>query len=419
MNAQKIKLLQLLFAILLLLSACKTFDTIKIKKTSHIGSKHTDTILEDGEEDLHEIISDEMFLDEIMPIEESHLKDEEILYLSFSGDLMAHINVTRMKDFSLIWEDIKPLIQKSDFAFINLESPVHNNRAYENYPAFNVQRPYVEAALDAGFNVFSLANNHTNDQGRDGILQTFEYFTELSERGIAWAGIKKETLPGYTFSVMQKNGFKLLFFAYTEILNQQSHKELIDYIPPNKKERDAFIEYAQKIKDAIQPDFCIVSVHCADPEYVIAVTNERKNFYKELSEKIADIVWGNHPHLVQEWEWIGNKETGNIEKAIFYACGNTISGQRLSLNYESPSAYREYTGDGIIFSLELKKDKNKKTYINSYSHNLITTIIDSEKNSLVKLFNFDFINLQNEKDKAYFTKRLELMKKIKGTTTWK
>ena len=399
MNAQKIKLLQLLFAILLLLSACKTLDSIKTEDVSFEDSSE-EKILQEG-------------------FEEKDFPKEELLRLSFSGDLMAHINVTRMNDFSLIWKDIKPLIQKSDFAFINLETPVHNNRAYENYPNFNVQKPYVEAALDAGYNVFSLANNHTNDQGKDGILQTHEYFTELSERGIAWAGIKNETLPGYTFSVMQKNGFKLLFFAYTEILNHLGHKELIDYVPPNKKERDAFIAFAKKIKEEIEPDFCIVSVHCADPEYVIAVTNERKNFYKELIDKVADIVWGNHPHLVQEWEWIGNKETGNIEKAIFYACGNTISGQRLSLNYESPSAYREYTGDGIIFSFDLKKDENGKCFIENNTEQLITTIIDSEKNSLVKLFTTEFIENQNEKDTKYFKKRLELMNKITGKKIWK
>ena len=89
-----------------------------------------------------------------------------------------------MKDFSLIWKNVKPLFETEGLHFINLETPVHDKRPYENYPFFNVKKAYVEAALDAGFNVFSLANNHTNDQGKEGILETEKYFAELEKRGI-------------------------------------------------------------------------------------------------------------------------------------------------------------------------------------------------------------------------------------------
>jgi transposase len=80
---------------------------------------------------------------------------------------------------------------------------------------------------------------------------------------------------------------------------------------------------------------------------------------------------------------------------------------------------REYTGDGIVFSLDLKKDAEEKTYIESYSHQLITTHIDEDRNSLVQFLDLDFIKNQNEKNKKYYEKRLELMNKIQGTITWK
>ena len=62
--------------------------------------------------------------------------------LTFTGDLMAHTNVTRMKDFSIIYEDILDIIKKDDLTFTNLETPVVNNSDYENFPNFNVKNEY-------------------------------------------------------------------------------------------------------------------------------------------------------------------------------------------------------------------------------------------------------------------------------------
>ncbi len=400
MKTHKLNIILIFFAIFMLFYACKTIDSIKVEQTQGIDS-------------LKEDIPENVF------VVDTFIPEEKTLRLSFSGDLMAHINVTRMKDFSLIWKNVKPLFETEGLHFINLETPVHDKRPYENYPFFNVKKAYVEAALDAGFNVFSLANNHTNDQGKEGILETEKYFAELEKRGIFWAGIKKEADENFSYALIEKNGFKILFFAYTEILNHWTAREHIDFVQATKKDRDAFVNFAKKIKAETMADFCVISVHCAEPEYVLEVPASRKTFYHSLTEELADIVWANHPHLVQEWEWIGRLDTGRIEKAIFYACGNTISGQRLSLNYEYPAAMREYTGDGIVFSLDLKKDAEEKTYIESYSHQLITTHIDEDRNSLVQFLDLDFIKSQNEKNKKYYEKRLELMNKIQGTITWK
>ena len=92
---------------------------------------------------------------------------------------MAHTNVTRMKDFSLIYEDILDITQKDDLTFTNLETPIMNNLDYENYPNFNVKDEYPKAAIKAGFDVFSLANNHTNDQGLEGIKSTRNFFEKI------------------------------------------------------------------------------------------------------------------------------------------------------------------------------------------------------------------------------------------------
>ena len=82
------------------------------------------------------------------------------LRLTFGGDIMAHIENFRMADYSMIYADIEEIIKNDDLSFANLETPVHGGRPYESYPTFNVQPPYAQAAIDAGFDVFSLAFFH-------------------------------------------------------------------------------------------------------------------------------------------------------------------------------------------------------------------------------------------------------------------
>ena len=106
-----------------------------------------------------EDVSDDSPIDLFQP-EEIPPTDNRLV-LTFGGDIMAHVENFGMADYNMIYTDIEEIIQNDDFTFANLETPVHEGRAYESYPTFNVQPEYVQAAIDAGFDVFSLANNHT------------------------------------------------------------------------------------------------------------------------------------------------------------------------------------------------------------------------------------------------------------------
>ena len=64
--------------------------------------------------------------------------------------IMAHNENFRMKDYNKIYTDILNITQNDDLTFCNLETPVDNSIPYETYPTFNVQSPYLEAAVNAG-----------------------------------------------------------------------------------------------------------------------------------------------------------------------------------------------------------------------------------------------------------------------------
>lgn len=344
-------------------------------------------------------------------------QNESTLRLTFAGDIMGHINVTRMNDYSLIYKDILDIIQNDDLTFANLETPVCNDQDYENYPTFNVKNEYPQEAINSGFQVFSLANNHTNDQDLDGIKKTLNYFSSIKNQEVYFAGLKKDSKAPLTFSIIEKNGFKILFMAITEIVNQNTYLSWFDYVSSSEKSRKEFLKTIHKMKKENSPDIFILSVHCDDPEYIRTVTNKRKKFYNDLVNSGVDIVWANHPHVTQEWEQIKSIKNPSQSKYIMYSLGNTISGQRYRRNYKLPDDAREYTGDSVLLQIEYIK-KGNQIFSTEIKPTIITTHTDNLGNSYIKKLNETFFNNLSTLDKNYYQKRLELMQSIKGNIIW-
>lgn len=339
------------------------------------------------------------------------------LDLTFTGDLMAHTSNFKMEDYTLIYKDIEYITRNDDLTFTNLETPVTVDQPYQNYPNFNIQPPYVEAALDAGFDVFSLANNHTNDQFAEGIASTYDYFTSLEDDGTVTAacGLKPEGTTDITWRLIEKNGFKVLFVAVTEILNTFKDMNRIDYINPTTKGRKDFTAFCKTLRESHPCDLFIVSMHVNEPEYVRTVPQTRKDYFHNLLDAGVDIVWANHPHVTQEWEVI-NGEDGEPAKLIMYSMGNLISGQRYYYNYDNPGADREYTGDSLIMKVSAVKRDDGSVFLEFVKPLFITTQIDKEANFIIKRYTASFLEGLSEKDNAYFTKRHELITKTTGLT---
>ena len=317
------------------------------------------------------------------------------------------------------------IVKEADLSFANLETPVDKNVPYSTYPNFNVHSAYAQATFDAGFCVFSLANNHTNDQGRDGIIETRNYFSEVrestkdSERPIYSAGLKEKSGGDLTYEVIEKNGWKILFVAFTELLNSPTASSWIDYIPPTKERRESLIKELVKLRKENPCDLFVVSIHTSEPEYVFEITEKQKNFYYDLLESSADVIWCNHPHVSKKWEVVNIQ--GKAKKIIFYDMGNTISAQRTNPQFKNPETLRDYTGDGYMARVRFVKNQGE-TQIVFVDPILLTTYITPENQYVIKILNDNFLSelksQENHKWADYLFERKKLMEKIKGTTTW-
>lgn len=345
------------------------------------------------------------------------------LLLSFAGDIMAHKQNVR-GNFQEIYRDIESLLQECDFSFCNLETTVDSKKQFSGYPLFNVQEPYADAAINAGFNVFSLANNHANDFGEEGLCATRDYFRrkekELADSGrkLYAAGIKAEKNAPIEFRLIEKDGWRILFAAITEVLNFKTNTDLFDYVRPAAQEREQFLRQIAREKERSGCDLLIVSLHCAEEEYVQGIAESQKKFYHSVAEAGADILWINHPHVSKEWEVISGAD-GVPRKIIFYAMGNTISGQRRNPDFANPENPREYTGDSFLIQVRLEKDEQgaQITWLHPV---LLTTYITREHQFVIKKLDDDFLEeLKNRGEMqwaSYLSERKKSMERIRAAS---
>lgn len=95
--------------------------------------------------------------------------------ITFIGDIMLGRFVREKyeeKPYSLVSHDVIEKTEKSDLTIANLESPITNQRS-DNSLAFAGDAKLLSEL--SWINLFSLSNNHINDFGETGILETITY----------------------------------------------------------------------------------------------------------------------------------------------------------------------------------------------------------------------------------------------------
>ena len=357
-------------------------------------------------------------LQEKVVLTETDDKDEsnDEIKLLFAGDIMAHTNNYHISSFDKIWRDVKYLIDGNDLVFANIEAPVDTTKPVSSYPNFNMPQNFVQAAVDAGFNVFSLCNNHSNDQYLDGIKETLKTVGRICEqaaknsppRSLYFSGLKNSKESEFSYNIIEKSGWKILFLPMTELLNRPDFSEYINYIKTDDASRNEFIDYVKKLREKNPCTIFILSFHTAEPEYTRNITSRQEKFYKELIKNGVDIIWANHAHIIKNRKIIVDTN-GNSDKLIMYANGNTISGQRRNpdLTSKNPNGERDNTGDGLFYKVTLKKDNNGSVKIKKCEPIFITTYINTANEFVLKPLNQDFVNYLYSVPRTNWAKYIE------------
>ena len=281
--------------------------------------------------------------------------------LLFVGDIMGHgpqvrsaeILRNKVYDYDPCFKYVKPIIKQADLAIGNLEVTLPGKAPYQGYPQFRSPDDLALALRSAGFDLLVTANNHSNDAGKTGVINTINTLQSL---GFYQTGTfkNKEDRKLFYPLVVYKNGFKLAFLNYTYDTNGIKTKPptIVNEIDENLIRKD--LAYAQQFN----ADAIIVVMHWGD-EYQLNESREQRKLATKIFEWGADIIIGAHPHVVQPIKTLTiKKEEISEDHLVVYSLGNFISNQK-----------KPNTNGGLMFELELEKKPGEiKTTISRQSY---------------------------------------------------
>lgn len=248
---------------------------------------------------------------------------ENKLSLIMVGDALIHGAVyadaktgANKYNFLPMFTEVRDVFKGYDLAFYNQETVLGGSEiGISTYPRFNSPYEVGDAFLDMGFNLVSLATNHTLDRGFKAIENSRKYWNTKKDSVIA-AGSYATQEEKDEVIIKEKNGVKYGFLAYTTLTNGLVRDKGKEY-SLNVFDKELVKKDVEKLKE--KADLIIVSMHWG-VEYSHSVSAEQKEIAKYLSDLGVNVVIGTHPHVVEPIEFIGNT-------LVVYSLGNFISAQ--------------------------------------------------------------------------------------------
>lgn len=306
-------------------------------------------------------------------IKEAEVKPDTTITVTSVGDIMCHntqyqdayIKSSDSYDFSHVFSNIADDLRKSDLTIGNLETTfAGKEKGYSGYPTFNTPEELATNLKELGFDVLSTANNHSLDKGYTGIEGTIN---TLDEVGISHMGTYTSEEAQNQILIKDVKGIKIAFLSYTYGTNGIAIPKGKEYCI-NLIDKDKIKEDLDKSKE-LGVDLIFVSMHWGE-EYRLKPTTQQKELADFLFENGADIILGNHSHVLEPMETREiTLEDGSTKPGfVIYSHGNFVSGQ-----------VKQYTNHSIMLNLKITKhgDSNKFT-IDDVSYTPI--YVDNRKN---------------------------------------
>ena len=247
------------------------------------------------------------------------------------GDIMLGSNypsknLLPKNDYNIL-SDTEKILQDADITIGNLEGTLFDEGGTPKSCSdpsvcfvFRTPSKYGQYLKKAGFDYLSIANNHSNDFGDEGIRQTMK---NLDELGIKYTGIKKlaET------TIIEKDNLKYGFVSFAPL---SKTVDLNDY--------EYGAELIKSLKSEV--DIVIVMFHGgAEGNGKEHLTRKTEMFFGENRGNVfkfarmavdagADIIFGQGPHVTRAIELYKNK-------FISYSAGNFATYGKFNLKGSS------------------------------------------------------------------------------------
>jgi poly-gamma-glutamate capsule biosynthesis protein CapA/YwtB (metallophosphatase superfamily) len=263
------------------------------------------------------------------------------------GDILLDRGVARRVERhgkGVVFARVRDSLAGADLAFGNLECPL--TLGCDRSPrriAFRANPRYVEELTFAGFDIVSLANNHSLDCGRTGLLETMR---NLKRSGLRWCGAGRTRTEAEAPVVLNVKGIRIAFVGFTAIAPPGVESLKTDG-PTVALASRAAIERAVAAARG-EADVVVVSLHWG-LEYASRPGSEQVELARAAVEAGASLVIGHHTHTLEGMELIA-RHTGQGTRyaLIAYSLGNFA--------FDSPRAMGKRVTESAILRSQLSRE---------------------------------------------------------------
>ena len=242
--------------------------------------------------------------------------------------VQAAIDAQDNADF--LYDDVRELISSADIAVGTLNAALTDFSPYTGCVKTFVlvgSPNNADALANAGFDVMSVATNHIKNCNLStcGDQAFWDTMDNLERVGIVPVGAGNNLQEAMQPIVIEKNGIRFGFVSLGEVESRAFADENTPGIAPLPAD---FAEAKANLRSAIAAARAISDVVIAMPHWgsdYSAMPNYRQLFFDQVAiEAGADLVLGNHPHVIQ-----GMREIEGIP--VFYSLGSFVFDQDWSL----------------------------------------------------------------------------------------
>jgi len=279
--------------------------------------------------------------------------------IAATGDILVH-NAQQIEAaahperFYYLWKELTPYLQAADLTVGNLEGPVamgidahgrdHGDIGFKydlkvysgTNMVFNFHPQILDDLRKAGFDVLSIANNHSMDRRSIGVDRTLD---ELKRKKWAFTGAKYSNGSGEWGVTTQVKGQKIYWLGCAENTNGN---------PDPKKQIlkcfDQKSEIKEMVREAYQSHQAVILMPHWGVEYSEKPTTAQTHWAQEMADLGVTAILGNHPHVLQPVVMIN-------ETLVSYSLGNFIAWQ---------AGLKRKTSMILYFDLELNSQNRLK-----------------------------------------------------------
>lgn len=232
-------------------------------------------------------------------------------------------------DFTPVYARIAGDIKNADISVMNQETVLASKVAsLSGYPRFNSPSQLGDELVNLGFDVINHANNHVLDQNQKGLEATLDYWA--TKPSVKVIGAYRNDADLENIRIVEAKGIKTAHIGITEMTNGLA-------LPKNSSYRLIYADNTELIERLIKKaktmaDVVVISIHWGT-ENTYTLTEKQKTLAQNMVDWGADIIFGNHPHVVQQLTVLTRKD--GTKCPVMYAFGNLVSAQQSGQNMVS------------------------------------------------------------------------------------